>query len=249
VTKGTTSTFKAAHADSTIVLNDEDSFIKTSKHSFISDVEVRKPFEKNQQPNSSQDCHSPRITLQRLDCTRNEGWLSHLDIERIFDLVLPTDCTYIQLPNHDLTFNWSDWSSRRFQPSLGASRTFSVIHNTIRKHWVLLEFSKTGYFVREYDSIYKTDDSLAILITHITWRLKWERHHHIRMRTPQQSDGHSCGIHVLVCALHRAIRMDVPKSIDARIWRFALRVLLANNLGAQSPMWSAPFVQAVDFQD
>jgi hypothetical protein len=153
--------------------------------------------------------------------------------------VLPTKCDFIEVANRVANTDWQVWAAAHHRKhTFGPTHTiFTIVCDTLRKHWVLLEFSQADRLIYKYDSMYRDDSSLSVPAHHIASWLGFDVEkegspwRYVQAQTPQQLDGNSCGIYAIACLLHRSGGHPAPSRVDVQVWRFALKTLLAEDEG------------------
>jgi hypothetical protein len=169
-------------------------------------------------------------TKERLEGTRDGGWLSHADFSIILRPTLPMKFTYLEVPDHDPSTDWAKWATLGREISTDPCRVvFSIINDRARMHWVLLAIDLDKRIVAEYDSVHSVNNTMAMPARFITLRLgmQWENGgwRYVRAQTPQQNDAKSCGVYALACIYFLVTGTTMPPSLDPRLWRQALTAL------------------------
>jgi hypothetical protein len=170
-------------------------------------------------------------TKERLEGTRDGGWLSHADFSIILRPTLPMKFAYLEVPDHDPSTDWAKWATLGRKKSTDPCRViFSIINDRARKHWVLLAIDLDKHIVSEYDSVHSVKNTMAVPARFITLRLgmQWEDGgwRYVRAHTPQQNDEKSCGVYALACIYFLVTDTAIPPSLDPRLWRQALTALV-----------------------
>ncbi|KAI8930607.1 hypothetical protein NX059_012217 [Plenodomus lindquistii] len=187
---------------------------------------------------SAETLHDLECTKERLQGTRDGGWLSHVDFNTVLRLTLPPDCTYMEVPDYNESFNWAKWSRTSRKRSVADCVTvFCVVYDCTRRHWIMLAIHMTTHCVDQYDSLTdRADDRMEIPARHIAISLgaKWEEEgwKYTRAFTPQQQDTHSCGVFAMACILLLATRRPIPSHLNPTLWRVVLSALVGAPLEA-----------------
>ncbi|KNG46897.1 plasma membrane calcium-transporting atpase 2 [Stemphylium lycopersici] len=172
-----------------------------------------------------------RAAQERLEGTRDGGWLSHADFSTILRPTLPPKFTYFEVPDLDPSTDWERWARLgREQSTDPEGIFFSIINDRARRHWVLLAIDFDECVVSEYDSVRNANTTMAVPARFIMLRLgvQWEdgAWRHTLAHTPQQNDAKSCGVYVLACVYCLVTGTTVPTSLDPHLWRQALAALV-----------------------
>ncbi|KAL5113598.1 hypothetical protein ACEQ8H_008516 [Pleosporales sp. CAS-2024a] len=172
------------------------------------------------------------LTAQRLSKHDESGRLSHVDFTHIFDRVLPSNFRSFDVPNLDGSYDWTAWAKRPVLRSIDMeARYFSVLHLSASQHWILFEIAPASKILTIYDSLNEATNNerahtAQCVVAHMGFDWDAEGWRHQTAATPTQVDGHSCGIHVLACAMYRVAGEVLPRRIDVRLWRYALSAIL-----------------------
>ncbi|KAF2818941.1 hypothetical protein CC86DRAFT_152733 [Ophiobolus disseminans] len=176
---------------------------------------------------TSVDC-----TKEQLEGTRDDGWLSHSDFSTVLTPTLPTSFSYLEVPDHSPSFDWTVWAAgKRTRSRDLRGIMFCVILDVARKHWVMLAIDFEKRAVSEYDSMYNASMTMEIPSRYITLRqgVQWTEGgwSYVRAHTPQQTDTRSCGVYALACIFCIMTGTAIPATLDPRLWRQAFVALVA----------------------
>jgi hypothetical protein len=170
------------------------------------------------------------FTKERLEGTRDSGWLSHVDLSTILQPTLPAKYRYLEVPDLHESIDWDKWAKIGLKQHPEPTQiVFCVVHDRYRKHWVLLNVDLERRVVFEYDSADNVTSTISTVSKHIITRLgaDWDDGwKHIRALTPQQNDSSSCGVYAIACVYFLVTGIAPPTSLDCKLWRHALAAMV-----------------------
>lgn len=131
--------------------------------------------------------------------------------------------TNLKLDNKPTADDTAVQRFRRNSPRLPEPDTAILCINMYNSHWVCVSVGLIDNRCRLFDSLPSaehlttTTNKLANLQPLLT-----QSANTIVVTTaecPTQSDGYNCGVYALVCACFSVIKMEIPKTINAPLWR------------------------------
>ncbi|KAL1636215.1 hypothetical protein SLS56_001194 [Neofusicoccum ribis] len=128
--------------------------------------------------------------------------------------------------------SWDGWSqSHRFRLKDSQKAVLVPLHQPLRKHWVLLHINVVDCRATLYDSLPPqpwaatfSESAARAITSSIGFDCDAEGWKFITAaNVPRQTNGDDCGVHVLVTCVFLIAELDLPKRVNATIWRAIFR--------------------------